>query len=104
MAPQVLEFEYPAGDKKMFYTDIATENFTATAIHYSEMPGMKMIKLGSIKSPELRAMETLKMIRLAIDQRQVKEFDMLSLGEIEEVLQQYMSNEPYWKDIFDEEW
>lgn len=88
----------------MFYVDIATDNFTATAIHYSEMPGMKMIKLGSIKSPELRAVETLKMIRLALDQQHVKEFDALSLGEIEEVLTQYMSNQPYWKDLFDEEW
>lgn len=88
----------------MFYVDIATDNFEATAIHYTELPGMKMIKLGTIKSPELRAVETLKLIRLAIDQSKVKEFDMLSLGEIEEVLQQYMSNEAYWKDIFDEEW
>ena len=104
MGPQARELEYPAGGKKMFYTDISTENFTATAIHYSEMPGMKMIKLGSIKSPELRAVETLKMIRLALDQQRVKEFDALSLGEIEEVLTQYMSNQPYWKDLFDEEW
>lgn len=88
----------------MLYTDISIDNFSTTAIHYSEMPGMKMIRLGAIKSPEIRTHEVVKTLRLAIDQRDTAAFDALSLGELESVLEQYMQNEPYWKDLFDEEW